>query len=47
MLVVMMNFLIAVISETYQQISAQRKIIDYRNKAELNEEAFIMMSAVR
>jgi len=47
MLVVMMNFLIAVISETYSKISAQRKIIDYRNKAELNEEAFIMMSAVR
>lgn len=46
MLVVMMNFLIAVISETYQKISAQRKIIDYRNKSELNEEAFIMMSAI-
>lgn len=47
MLVVMMNFLIAVISETYQQISSQRKIIDYRNKSELNEEAFIMLSAIK
>jgi hypothetical protein len=47
MLVVMMNFLIAVISETYQKISGERKIIDYRNKSELNEEAFIMMSAIK
>jgi len=36
MLIIMLNFLIAIISETYDQVVSQKGIYNYMLKAELN-----------
>lgn len=43
MLVVMLNFIIAVINQTYDQVSLDQKFINYRYKAELNLECFELL----
>jgi len=43
MLVVMLNFLVAVLQQTYDRIQSYQKIILYRQRAELNEECFTLM----
>ena len=40
MLVIMLNFLIAVITSTYERVMNYQKIISYMHKAELNVETF-------
>ena len=40
MLVIMLNFLIAVITSTYERVMNYQKIISYMHKAELNMENF-------
>lgn len=44
MLVIMMNFLIAVITSTYEKAINYQKIISYMHKAELNLEVFQLTS---
>jgi hypothetical protein len=43
MLVIMLNFLIAVITSTYERVMNYQKIISYMHKAELNSETFQLM----
>ena len=40
MLIIMLNFLIAVITSTYERVMNYQKIISYMHKAELNVEVF-------
>tara|TARA_B110000285_G_C14691842_1_gene409420 strand:- start:44 stop:295 length:252 start_codon:yes stop_codon:yes gene_type:complete len=40
MLVFMLNFLIAVISSTYERVINYEKIISYKHKADLNQEHY-------
>ena len=40
MLVIMLNFMIAIIDRTYRKVMSQKKIHQYKNKAELNEESY-------
>ena len=40
MLVVLTNFIIAVITNTYNQVIVMQRIISYRHKADLNVEIF-------
>ena len=40
MLVIMLNFMIAIIDSTYKRVMSQKKIHIYKNKAELNEESY-------
>ena len=40
MLVIMLNFMIAIIDQTYKRVMSQKKIHVYKNKAELNEESY-------
>ena len=40
MLIIMLNFLIAVITSTYERVMNYQKIISYMHKAELNVEIF-------
>ena len=42
MLVIMMNFLIAVITSTYERVMNYQVIISYQHKAELNDEIFTL-----
>ena len=44
MLIIMLNFLIAVITSTYERVMNYQKIISYQHKAELNYETFALMS---
>ena len=44
MLIIMLNFLIAVITSTYERVVNYQKIISYMHKAELNAETFSLMS---
>jgi hypothetical protein len=44
MLIIMLNFLIAVITSTYERVVNYQKIISYQHKAELNHETFALMS---
>ena len=44
MLVIMLNFLIAVISSNYEQTMIQQKLIGYRHKAELNYEIYMLVN---
>ena len=44
MLVVMLNFIIAVITTTYAKVITLQKIISYKHKADLNEECFELLS---
>ena len=40
MLIILLNFIIAVISDTYARVSEDREIHRYRHKALLNAEAY-------
>jgi tRNA A-37 threonylcarbamoyl transferase component Bud32 len=44
MLVIMLNFLIAVITSTYERVMNYQKIISYMHKAELNHEIFSLIN---
>ena len=44
MIVIMLNFLIAVITSTYERVVTYQKIITFQNKAQLNEECYILMN---
>lgn len=44
MLVIMLNFLIAVITNTYDRVNNYQKIISFKNKAELNEECYMLIN---
>lgn len=44
MLIIMLNFLIAVITSTYERVMNYQKIISFQHKAELNYETFALMS---
>lgn len=43
MLVIMLNFLIAVISSNYEQTMIQQKLIGFRHKAEMNYEIYMLV----
>ena len=43
MLVIMLNFLIAVITSTYERCANYQRIISYKQKASLNEEVFQLL----
>jgi hypothetical protein len=43
-LIVMLNFIIAVISSTYNKYGTYQKIISYKNKADLNSEFYELFS---
>ena len=43
MLVIMTNFLIAVITSTYERVISYQKIISFQHKADLNEECYQLM----
>jgi len=43
----MTNFLIAVITTTYEKVKKYQKIISFRHKAELNEECYMLMGVFR
>ena len=40
MIVILLNFLIAVISQSYEKVIEQQLIYSYMHKAELNEECY-------
>ena len=44
MLVIMLNFLIAVITNTYERVNNYQKIISFKHKAELNEECYMLIN---
>jgi hypothetical protein len=44
MLVIMLNFLIAVLQQTYNRVMNYQKIIMYQQRAELNEECYNLLS---
>ena len=44
MLVIMLNFLIAVITSNYEQTMILQKLIGYRHKAELNYEIYMLVN---
>ena len=44
MLIIMMNFIIAVITTTYAKYVVYQKTITYKNKADLNMEFFELMN---
>jgi hypothetical protein len=47
MLVIMLNFLIAVISSNYEQTMIYQKLIGYRQKAELNYETYMLVNVFK
>ena len=47
MIVVMLNFIISVINSTFDRVSQDQAIINYRYKAELNLETFDLLSYFR
>ena len=44
MLVIMLNFLIAVLQQTYNRVMNYQKIILYQQRSELNEECYNLLS---
>ena len=42
----MLNFLIAVVSQSYEVVMSQSKDKEYNDKAQLNKEAYLFMDAV-
>jgi len=44
MLVIMLNFIIAVITSTYAKVITLQKIISYKHKADLNEECYELLA---
>ena len=47
MLVIMLNFLIAVITNTYERVSNYQKVISFKNKADLNEECYMLINVFK
>jgi len=47
MLVIMLNFLIAVITSTYDRLNNYQRIISYQQKATLNDEVFQLMKVFK
>ena len=47
MLVIMLNFLIAVIASTYDRLNNYQRIISYQQKATLNDEVFQLMKVFK
>ena len=43
-LIVLLNFIIAVIGATYNRVAPQQQAISYKNKADLNQEYFELMA---
>ena len=43
MIVIMLNFLIAVITSTYERVNNYQKIISFKHKAELNKDCYILI----
>ena len=46
-LIIMLNFLIAVISQTYDQVMSQSQILLYKRKADLNHECRIIKKFIQ
>jgi hypothetical protein len=44
MIIILLNFLIAVISATYERVVSQQTIFSYLHKAELNLESYELLS---
>lgn len=44
MIIILLNFLIAVISQTYDRIISQKAIYTYSHKSDLNQETFHLLS---
>ena len=44
MIIILLNFLIAVISSTYDRVTQSRDITQYMHKADLNEECYQLLS---
>lgn len=42
-LIILLNFLIAVISQVYDNVVADQKLLMYKHRAELNREYFMIM----
>ena len=40
MLIIMLNFIIAIVDGSYQKVQAKKRIHIYQNKAELNQECY-------
>ena len=47
MIVIMLNFLIAVITTTYEKVSSLQKIFGFKHKAELNEECYQLIQVFK
>ena len=47
MMIIMLNFLIAVINSTYTRVVVLQKIISYKNKAILNKECYMILSVFK
>lgn len=44
MIIIMLNFLIAVITQSYEEVESKQSIYTYLHKAELNEEIYSLKS---
>ena len=44
MIIILLNFLIAVITETYEEVATKQSIYTYVHKASLNEEIYHIIS---
>lgn len=44
MIIILLNFLIAVITESYEEVATKQSIYTYLHKAELNEECYSLLS---
>jgi len=47
MLIILLNFLIAVISDTYERVSEVKEMFCYRQKAQLNQECYDLIKAFK
>lgn len=46
-LIILLNFLIAIISQSYEQVMTKKKIVKYLHRSELNRECFLFFKAYR
>ena len=42
MLIVLLNFLIAIVSESYAKVNEQQQVLGYQRKSELNKETLLI-----
>lgn len=47
MLIVLLNFLIAIVSESYARVTSVKMRFSYINKAEMNQETFLQIKLLR